>query len=277
MLNSNERQQVSTEAFYMLLSTRKLLLILTPPLTLLTTLTLIHLIQQKQHQQNQHHQEAWQQQQQQQQRDQERQQYHHQQEDHRRTSRSKANENKQGVDKLDQELQNRAIQMVLEHNNYVLLNRCSMNHIYIRLDKRCKTAQLLASDKQIQAPNQQTSSPKLKLMSKLLALETVDVSLPESVLAQQVSAASSHEAVKSGQQQQPQNNFTEGQLGRQPTESQKPTRNEDPPKRRLDAVRIRAILTELYICFNQDGELDLKVSSLPPRRPKVDQPDRGVT
>lgn len=131
------------------------------------------------------------------------------------------------------------IDILLDRQNFILHNRCSMDPLYVRMNKRTRRA--LIEAKQLKLPTkqstnldtsdkkQQSNSSKIKLLSMVITVEESPHNQPEE---------------------------SDRLLGADNT-----TRNQEGLRNKsMNEVRLRANLTELYICFDENGKLEAKVS-----------------
>lgn len=134
------------------------------------------------------------------------------------------------------------IDILLDCANFVLHSRCSGNKVALKINKRTKkpliSARNRVSKQETTVKRQQRDSDKIKLLSMIFTVESV---------AQTNSINQTNEGAIEGQQQQV--NETRGAQ-----EASKEATNT------TNFVRLRANLTELYICFNERGKLEARVS-----------------
>lgn len=237
----------------MLLSGRKLLLLLTPPLTLLTTLAILYLTQvhlsnrQQQQQQISSRQQPTSKQQppmsqpptsqpliQQQKASQQLQASQQQQ---LQDSQQQANTNlHQHHHQLTTRfLKQTQVKIQLDRDNFVLINRCTMNKVRVNVNRRTKRPQL---DTKVQRMNRKLSKKQLEESAKIKILSTV------------ITVTNSHQILNSTA---PQESLID--VNHHPQTSDRHAQFNDPL-----VVQLRANLTELYICFDPKGELEAKVS-----------------
>lgn len=141
----------------------------------------------------------------------------------------------QQVSHKQQSARHETIDIVLDRDNFILHNRCSTNRLYVRMSTRSRRVQIgtrqqklstMGGQRPQEPARQRADSAKMKLLSMVMTVESVHEP------AQHLAAASQEEDNEQEQDE------------RQPNE-----------------VRLRANLTELYVCFGDGGQLEARVSS----------------
>ena len=146
----------------------------------------------------------------------------------RHKQRPKVQASKQELAKQQQKQQVAQLDIVLERDNFVLHNRCSRNRLSVQLDRRAGRARVASKQQRtsLGARNSPANdAARIKLLSMVITLESASRGAPSRAGSGSGQAA----AATSGR------------------------RNE---------VKLRANLTELYICFDAQGNLEAKVSRL---------------
>lgn len=143
-----------------------------------------------------------------------------------------------------QQQQAEPIDVELDLENFILYNRCSHRCLWVWISKRTRRAHI--GSRQLDGRNQsalhadrQLDSQRLKLLSMVVTVESVHRDSPA---LRNSSSADSGAGESHG--------------------NETATNADQQQEHRSSAVRLRANLTELYICFNSKGKLEAKVSRL---------------
>lgn len=156
----------------------------------------------------------------------------------------------------NQQQQHEQIDILLERDSFILHNRCSMNRLYVQMNKRTKRAQIGSKQQKTAAASRASGrstgpsdSARIKLLSMIITVESV------SPPTQQFASTTAASAALAPEQQRRHAAGSEAA----PAPPMAPISKR---AAQVNEVKLRANLTELYICFDPSGNLEAKVSSL---------------
>lgn len=138
------------------------------------------------------------------------------------------------------------IDILLDRNNFILFNRCSNNRVYVRVDRRRRRGfigahrqrapQRFAADDDESSLRRKRDAARLKMLSMIITVEPVD---------------------RTGERE------TEHEQQARVAPTPPPQASDQQARPKSTEVRLRANLTELYICLNQrSGNIETRVSNV---------------
>ena len=121
------------------------------------------------------------------------------------------------------------IEILLDRNNFVLHNRCSMNRLYVRVGRRTRRPQVATRQQKTTSGRGPAANgfevARMRLLSMIITVESVALAVAE--------------------------------------RGPEPYRAGEVAADRPNGVKLRANLTELYICFDAQGNIAAQVSRGP--------------